>query len=385
MRKNFFLPLLCLLLLGGCASLKADRKVEGSIFSSTYPKMVIEVSEDYEFLGRETKAIDAKFMHYTGSGTATLDRFMWRSHSGVLIIEFRKVRGGAPWVDPAHERTVYPNVQVTGQQKIGKYGYDYCVLQEKDGRFMKLFARNFSGDNLRAHIIYHSSLSTLNLIEFEEDCRNAFRVAGQKLPKTGLQREVEKESFKMASVPEGTAEVSLRTEPKKLLERDLEKMLARYGFYDEDLNWRGSFINDFVDNGDGTITDEATGLMWQKSGSLGTKTWARGQKYVKRLNKDLFAGYSDWRLPTIEELASLVEREEINGIHIDPLFDNKQKICWSSDQGPPALHGYNVKPQAWRVSFREGVIGLTIISTSRGLTKYYAIPGHHVRAVRTAK
>ncbi|MGD8255018.1 MAG: hypothetical protein PVF48_11545, partial [Syntrophobacterales bacterium] len=176
MRKNFFLPLLCLLLLGGCASLKADRKVEGNTFSSSYPKMVIEVSEDYEFLGREKKAIDTQYMHLSGGATATLERFMWRSHSGVLVIEFRKGRGGVPWVDPAQEWTVYPNVQDTGQQKIGKYGYDYCVLQERDGRFMKIFSRNFSGDSLRAHIIYHSSLSTLNFSEFEEDCRNAFRV-----------------------------------------------------------------------------------------------------------------------------------------------------------------------------------------------------------------
>ena len=71
MRKSFLLPLLCLLLLGGCASLKAERNVEGNVFSSTYPEMVIEVSEYYEFVGREKKAVDTRFMHYSGSGTAT--------------------------------------------------------------------------------------------------------------------------------------------------------------------------------------------------------------------------------------------------------------------------------------------------------------------------
>ncbi|GAG83554.1 unnamed protein product, partial [marine sediment metagenome] len=151
------------------------------------------------------------------------------------------------------------------------------------------------------------------------------------MSKTDLQQELEKESLKIASVPEGTAKVSLRTESKKLIEKDIKKMLARYDFYDDNLNWRGSFANDFVDNGDGTITDKATGLMWQKSGSSRAKGWKRAQRYVKGLNKDVFAGYSDWRWPTIEELASLVEREKVNGVHIDPVFDSKQKTCWSAD------------------------------------------------------
>jgi hypothetical protein len=309
---------------------------------------------------------------------------MWRSHSGVLVIEFRKSRGGVPWVDPAQEWTVFPNVQDTGQQKIGKYGYDYCVLQERDGRFMKIFSRNFSGDSLRAHIVYQSSLSTLNFSEFEEDCRNAFRVAGQKLPKTDLQQELEEESLKMASISEGTAKVSLRTEPKKLLEKDIRKMLARYDFYDDNLNWRGSFTNDFVDNGDGTITDKATGLMWQKSGCSRAKSWKRARTYVKQLNKDQFAGYSDWRLPTIEELASLVEREKVHEVHVDPVFYNKQEICWSADKGPVFGGATWNPPQVWHVNFREGSLGLTVLPTFyKGSTT--ALTRHYIRAVRSLR
>jgi hypothetical protein len=384
MRKSFLLPLLCLLLFGGCASLKSDRKVEGNIFSSSYPQMVIEVSEDYEFLGREKKAVDTGYMHLSGGATATLERFMWRSHSGVLVIEFRKLRVGEMWADPAHEWTVYPYIQDTGQQKIGKYGYDYCVLQERDGRFMKLFARNFSGDSLRAHIIYHSSLSTLNLSEFEEDCRNAFKVAGQKLPKTDLQQELEKESLIIASVPEGMAKMPLRTEPKQLLERDIRKMLARYDFYDEDLNWRGSFANDFVDNGDGTITDRRTGLMWEKGGGSTSRTLRRAKLYVRKLNSSMFAGHSDWRLPTIEELASLLESHETNGRHIDSLFDQKQARCWSSDKGPKFGGWTSTPPQAWCVNFPSGTIDLQVVTPSDG--EHKGFPSHiYVRAVRSLR
>jgi hypothetical protein len=177
----------------------------------------------------------------------------------------------------------------------------------------------------------------------------------------------------------------LRTESKKILEKDIRKMLVRYDFYDEDLNWRGSFSNDFVDNGDGTITDEATGLMWQKSGSSRTRTWVRAQTYVRGLNKDVFAGYSDWRLPTIEELASLVEREKINGIHIDPLFDNRMKTCWSSDKGDPFGGHTRNPPQIWIVNFATGRITTAVILSEVVQYKYSSSEYNYVRAVRGIK
>ena len=196
------------------------------------------------------------------------------------------------------------------------------------------------------------------------------------------QQKRHEEKLQLASIPEGAAKVSLRTESKKLIEEDIRKMLARYGFYDADLNWWGWFDNDFVDSGYGTITDNATGLMWQKTGSSRTRTWARAQKYVKELNKYEFAGHSGWRLPTIEELASLVEREKVNGVHIDPVFDSKQKTCWSADYNPTStirVSGY----EGWIVKFDEGTITQTIWS----LVTYhgYERTSWYIRAVRSVK
>jgi hypothetical protein len=195
-----------------------------------------------------------------------------------------------------------------------------------------------------------------------------------------------REEAKLADIPKNMSgmRVSLRTESKKLLERDIRKMLARYGFYDDDLNWRGSFTNDFVDNGNGTITDNATGLMWQKSGSSRAKTLKRAKTYVKQLNMAQFAGYSDWRLPTIEEFVSLVDREKVNGVHIDPLFDNKQKICWSSDKADP-FGGHTANPpQIWIVNFAKGGI-TTAIMYSEILSIYSTSEYNYVRAVRGVK
>ena len=55
------------------------------------------------------------------------------------------------------------------------------------------------------------------------------------------------------------------------------------------------------------MTDAATGLMWQKEGSDESVTWVGTKEYAESLNREHFAGYADWRIPTAEELASLLE------------------------------------------------------------------------------
>lgn len=84
-------------------------------------------------------------------------------------------------------------------------------------------------------------------------------------------------------------------------------------------------INDFVDNGDGTITDNATGLMWDKSGSSEGMNWKDALAYVQQLNANSYLGYDDWRLPNIKELQSLTDYSEAPDVTgfaaIDPIFD----------------------------------------------------------------
>ncbi|KJU83787.1 protein containing DUF1566 [Candidatus Magnetobacterium bavaricum] len=66
----------------------------------------------------------------------------------------------------------------------------------------------------------------------------------------------------------------------------------------------------FVDNGDQTITDKSTGLMWTKNANLpGTyKTWHEAKDYVASMNSGAGTyGYTDWRLPGKEELEGLIK------------------------------------------------------------------------------
>jgi len=66
----------------------------------------------------------------------------------------------------------------------------------------------------------------------------------------------------------------------------------------------------FTDNGNGTVTDHKTGLMWSKSDNQGNINWHEAVKWVKYTFPDTIAApYDDWRLPTLEELESLYEKE----------------------------------------------------------------------------
>lgn len=103
--------------------------------------------------------------------------------------------------------------------------------------------------------------------------------------------------------------------------------------------------NDFHDNGDGTITDRATGLMWQQSDSAKTYDWQGALAYAEGLT---VAGHDDWRLPTAKELQSLVDYTRAPATSgtaaMDPLFKVTavESWYWTSTthfEGPPDRAG----------------------------------------------
>jgi len=192
---------------------------------------------------------------------------------------------------------------------------------------------------------------------------------------------LEKEKKKLTLVPKtvSSTKVSLRTEPKLILDSYMQTTLKKYGFFDARLNPQGSFDNHFVDNGDGTVTDRSTGLMWQKSGSSTMRSRDKAQGYVSKLNETLFAKYWDWRLPTIDELASLLEGNQKNGLYIDPVFNEKQKRYWSSDIRDDSLY----RKEIWIVDFATGRLTAGFIA-SQG-TDASQFESNYVRAVRSTK
>ncbi len=90
--------------------------------------------------------------------------------------------------------------------------------------------------------------------------------------------------------------------------------------------------NDFLDNGDATITDRATGLMWAQndSGHLragargdGKMNWEEALRWAENLQ---YAGHSDWRLPNIKELQSIVDYTRSPDASRSPAIDPKFRV-----------------------------------------------------------
>lgn len=117
----------------------------------------------------------------------------------------------------------------------------------------------------------------------------------------------------------------------------------------------------FTAHGNGTVTDTKTALMWKQcpegqSGadcSIGRAlyySWEQALAHVETLNASGgFAGYTDWRLPNIKELASLVEEQCDDPAINSALFPNTaSELFWSSS---PVVYD---KGNTWMVYFGRG-------------------------------
>ena len=135
----------------------------------------------------------------------------------------------------------------------------------------------------------------------------------------------------------------------------------------------------YVDNGDGTITDNKTGLMWEQKAACGapdltnprcvnnTYTWNNSSPFttptgtlytdfLPRLNQEstdvststCFAGHCDWRIPRLSELKTILASCAIVFYCLDPIFGPTQSGYWSYTSS--ASNSF----EAWRIDFKFG-------------------------------
>jgi hypothetical protein len=110
------------------------------------------------------------------------------------------------------------------------------------------------------------------------------------------------------------------------------------------------YTNNFIDNGDGTITDSDTGLMWEKNPSPSQRYWDDAINYCENLT---LAGYSDWRLPNRNELQSIVDYKTYNPAINTTFFPGTQVNYYSSTT---CIYFDGSGSEAWRISFYDGDI-----------------------------
>ncbi len=101
----------------------------------------------------------------------------------------------------------------------------------------------------------------------------------------------------------------------------------------------------FIDNDDGTVTDQQTGLMWFKNGrpTFGAMTWEETYAYCSNLK---FASYDDWYLPSRKDWASIIDTRNENPALVQPNpFENIVTYLnyWARDDSKLSrLHGYTL-------------------------------------------
>lgn len=140
----------------------------------------------------------------------------------------------------------------------------------------------------------------------------------------------------------------------------------------------------YIDNKNGTVSDKAHGLMWKKcsegqswrkagnscDGKAAGISWDDALNQVEILNAGSgFAGFKDWRLPTIKELATLVEYDRPSPIDLRVFPATPSLWYWSSTPYQRQA------TRAWFVAFGSGDISIERIDNQ----------SLHVRLVRTER
>lgn len=99
-------------------------------------------------------------------------------------------------------------------------------------------------------------------------------------------------------------------EQLKYLDNNVTLRLQKLGYYDKYKNPNGTGVKHqykpFKLHGKKLVFDYTTDLIWQRSGSMIDMNSAEAEKYIINMNKKKFAGFVDWRLPTLEEAMSLM-------------------------------------------------------------------------------
>jgi len=102
---------------------------------------------------------------------------------------------------------------------------------------------------------------------------------------------------------------------------------------------------------DAAVLDKETGLVWEKSPDTTTRTWVNAILYAYQ--KEV-GGRKGWRLPTIEELASLVDTSVSGSPKLPsghPFTNVQSHVYWSSTTD------VNNASYAWGVDFYDGFVG----------------------------
>ena len=148
-------------------------------------------------------------------------------------------------------------------------------------------------------------------------------------------------------VPDANAYVVPGTGVVKCYSSTQEISCPAYGqsFYGQDGNFQTNQIS-YMDNGDGTVTDLITGLVWQKSSDSLQRSLSTANQYCTDLN---LGGMTGWRVPSMKELTTLVDASKNSPALNTSVFECPSCYTfWSSTVS-------YVSTTNWVVNFEDGM------------------------------
>ena len=99
-------------------------------------------------------------------------------------------------------------------------------------------------------------------------------------------------------------------------------------------------VNSFTDNGDSTVTDKATKLMWSQADSGSGMDWGHALAWAQQKNAEHYLGYDDWRVPNIKELQSIVDYSRSPATTDSPAIDAVFKTTRITNEAGQSDYGY---------------------------------------------
>ncbi len=146
--------------------------------------------------------------------------------------------------------------------------------------------------------------------------------------------------------PQSPEKVRCRPEPVKVRRKDARD------FFDLDALWRPhrETVNTWTILQD-CLYDATTGLWWQRDGSGQRMSWPEAKLYTQNLCREAFCGRTDWRLPTVSEVASILKRPRYpETFCLEPVFSRRVQRFWTADRC-----SYR---SAWHASSELGYVGV---------------------------
>lgn len=160
----------------------------------------------------------------------------------------------------------------------------------------------------------------------------------------------------------------IRSRPRTTLSLfEAARLIRIKGFFHKEWNDKVKGIKtdfDFhLSEGEKVFIEKESGLMWPRYVSNRFMEVKEAKEHIKHLNATKFAGYGDWRLPTLDEAMTLMQKMVDKDFYLNPNIHNREPWILTADEGEEG---------AWNVNYIHGICDTG-----------YPVDGICVRAVRS--